>query len=82
MRKNIKKKNEKKEKKYKKEKLNKKVHKILTYKTSVKLMKYINGDQKAVKNMIKIVSSYIKNNIKPKTFVLGTKISNHVQYII
>jgi len=45
-------------------------------------MKYINRDVNAVKNMIKIVSSYIKTNIKPKTFVLGTKISNDVQYVI
>ena len=62
--------------KYKKEILNKKVHKILTCKTSVKSMKYINRDINAVKNMIKIVSNYIKTNHKPKTFVNGTKICN------
>ena len=61
-------------KKYNKVISNKKVHKILTCKISKKLMKYINRDTNAVKNMILIVSSYIKNNIKPKTFVLGTKI--------
>ena len=70
------------EKKYKKEISNNKIHKILTCKPSEKSMKYINRDQNAVKNMISIVSSYIKNNIKPKIFVLGTKISNDVQYII
>ena len=37
-------------------------------------MKYVNRNTNAVKNMILIVLSYIKNNIKPKTFVLGTKI--------
>ena len=73
---------EKNEKKYKKEISNNKIHKILTCKTSEKLMKYINRDQNAVKNMITIVSSYINNNIKPKIFVLGTKISNNVQNII
>lgn len=35
-----------------------------------------------IKNMVSIVSSYIKNNIKPKIFVLGTKISNVVKYHI
>ena len=53
-----------------------KVHKILTCKTSEKFIKYINRDINATKNMISIVSSYIKNNIKPKIFVLGTKIHN------
>ena len=38
-------------------------------------MKYVNKDTNVVKNMILIVSSYIKNNIKPKIFVLETKIS-------
>jgi len=70
------------EEKYKKVISNKKIHKILTCKTSEKLMKYINRDKNAVKNMLKIVLSYIKNNKKPKTFVLGTKICNDVQYII
>ena len=53
-----------------------KVHKILTYKISEKLIKYINRDMKATKNMITIVSSYIEKNVKPKIFVLGTKIHN------
>ncbi len=39
-------------------------------------MKYINRDKNAVKNMILIVLSYIKNNVMPKKFVFGTKISN------
>jgi hypothetical protein len=52
----------------------KKIHKILTCKTSKKFNKYINRDKNAVKNMLKIVSSYIKTNIKPKTYVFGTKI--------
>ena len=65
-------------KKYKKITSNKKVHKILTYKISEKSMKYINRDKNAVKNMIKIVLSYINKNIKPKIFVLGTKISSDV----
>jgi hypothetical protein len=45
-------------------------------------MKYINRDTNATKNMIKIMESYIKSGIKPKIFVLGTKICNDVQYII
>ena len=61
-------------KKYNKVISNKKVYKILTCKISKKLMKYVNRDTNAVKNIILIVLSYIKNNIKPKTFVLGTKI--------
>lgn len=61
---------------------NQKIHKILTCKTSEKSMKYINRDINAVKNMVKIVSSYIKNNIKPKIFVLGTKICNNAKNII
>ena len=73
---------EKNEKKYKKIKLNNKIHKILTCKTSEKCVKYINRDTNAVKNMISIVSSYIKTNKKPKIFVLGTKIRNDVQTII
>ena len=59
------------EEKYKKATLNKKIHKILTCKTSEKLMKYMNRDKNAVKNMLKIVLSYITNNKKPKTFVFG-----------
>ena len=59
--------------KYKKE-MNKKIHKILTCKTSEKFIKYINRDENATMNMISIVSSYINNNIKPEIFVLGTKI--------
>ena len=70
------------EEKYKKVISNKKIHKILTCKTSEKLMKYMNRDINAVKNMLKIVSSYIKINIKPKIFVLGTKICNDVLNII
>ena len=66
------------EEKYKKAKNDKKVHKILTCKTSSKSYKFINRDTNATKNMIKIVSSLIKNNIKPKIFVLGTKIYNNV----
>jgi hypothetical protein len=68
--------------KYEKVISNKKIHKILTCKTSEKSMKYINRDKNAVKNMLKIVLSYIKTNKKPKTFVLGTKICNDIQHII
>jgi len=32
--------------------------------------------------MISIVLFYIKTNIKPKTFVLGTKISNNMSNVI
>jgi len=32
--------------------------------------------------MISIVLSYIKTNIKPKTFVLKTKISNNISNVI
>ena len=42
-----------------------KIHKILTCKTSLKCVKYINRDSNAVKNMSLIVSSYIKNHKKP-----------------
>ena len=51
-----------------------KIHKILTCKTSSKFVKYINKDNNAVKNMLKIFSSYIKENKKPITYVRGTKI--------
>ncbi len=53
-----------------------KVHKLFICFTSEKFIKYINKNMNATKNMISIVSSYIKNNIKPKIFVLGTKIYN------
>ena len=54
----------------------KKIHKILVCKTNEKLNEHVNRDTNSVKNMIKIVSNYIKTNYKPKTFVLGTKICN------
>jgi len=60
----------------------KKIHKILTCKTSEKSMKYININKNAVKNMISIVLSYKKTNIKPKIFVLGTKINNNISNVI
>jgi len=44
--------------------------------------KNINRDKNAVKNMISIVLSYIKINIKPKTFVLRTKINNNMSNVI
>ena len=52
------------------------VHKILTCKTSEKYMKYVNRDINAVKNMRKIVISYIEKNTKPVPFIMGTKICN------
>ena len=64
-------------KRYNKVKSNKKIHKILVCKTNEKLNEYVNRDTNSVKNMIKIVSSYINTNHKPKTFVLGTKICNN-----
>ena len=70
------------EKKYKEEIKEKRIHKILTCKTSENQMKYINRDINATKNMIKIMKSYIKSGIKPKIFVFGTKICNNVQHII
>lgn len=70
------------EKKYKEKIKDKKIHKILTCKTSENKMKYINRDKNATKNMIKIMESYIKSGIKSKIFVLGTKIYNDVQNII
>ena len=42
------------------------------------LCEYVNRDKNSVKNMIKIVSSYIKDNHKPKTFVFGTKICSQI----
>ena len=54
----------------------KKIHKILTCKTSVKFMKYINRDINSVKNMKKIVMSYIEKNEKPLLFIKGIKICN------
>ena len=63
-------------KRYNKAKNNKKIHKILVCKTNKKLNEYVNRDINSVKNMIKIVSNYIKTNHKPKTFVNGTKICN------
>jgi hypothetical protein len=68
---------DKKIKRYNKVKSDKKIHKILVCKTNEKLNEYVNRDTNSVKNMIKIVSSYINTNHKPKTFVLGTKICNN-----
>ena len=61
-----------------KNKINKKIHKILTCKTSEKFNKYINRDMNAVKNMKKIITSYLTVNKKPMIFVMGvsTKIQN------
>ena len=70
------------DKKYEKKMKNIKIHKILTCKTSSKFVKYINRDNNAVKNMLKIVSSYIKENKKPITYVRGTKICNGAERII
>ena len=53
------------------------INKYIYCKTSEKFIKYINRVQNATMNMISIVSSYINNNIKPKIFVLGTKICNN-----
>ena len=72
---------EKNEKKYEK-KLNQPIHKILTCKTSEKFNKYVNRDINAVKNMKKIVSSYLTINKKPMIFVMGTKICNNDLIII
>ena len=65
-----------------KNKINKKIHKILTCKTSEKLIKYLNRDIKAVKNMKKIVLNYLTINKKPMIFVMKTKISNNDCIII
>ena len=59
-------------KRYNKAKNNKKIHKILVCKTNEKLNEYVNRDINSVKNMIKIVSNYIKTNYKPKTFINST----------
>lgn len=64
------------EEKYKKVIEDKKIHKILVCKTNEKLNEYVNRDKNSVKNMIKIMKSYITENHKPKTFVMGTKICN------
>ena len=79
---NLEKLKEKNEKKYNKQIKDKKIHKILTCKTSSKCVKYINRDLNAVKNMCLIVSSYINTNKKPITFVMGTKICNNGKNII
>lgn len=65
--------------KYKKIMKDKKIHKILTCKTSIEFVKYINRDLNAVKNMKKIVLSYIEKNKKPLLFIEGTKICNSQQ---
>ena len=65
------------EEKYNKVIKDKKIHKILVCKTNEKFNEYVNRDKNSVKNMIKIVNSYIETNHKPKTFVLGTKICNN-----
>ena len=51
-------------------------------KTNEKLNEYVNRDINSVKNMIKIISSYITENHKPKTFVMGTKICNDTLCVI
>ena len=75
---NLEKLREKNLKKYNEKMKDKKIHKILTCKTSSKCIKYINRDLNAVKNMCLIVSSYILNNKKPISYVMGTKICNGV----
>ena len=73
------------EEKYNKVMKEKKVHKILVCKTNKKSKEQeikINRDNNSVLNMIKIVESYIKNNIKPKTFVFGTKICKHSNKVL
>ena len=75
---NLEKLKEKNLKKYNEKMKDKKIHKILTCKTSSKCIKYINRDLNAVKNMCLIVSSYILNNKKPISYVMGTKICNGV----
>ena len=66
------------EKKYKKKIEDKKIHKILFCKTKGELnenkIKYINRDYNATLNLINITKSIIKNNHRPETFVMGTKI--------
>ena len=73
---------EKNKEKYLKKITDKKVHKILTCKTSPKFIKYINRDTNAVKNMLKIVSEYISTNKKPIIFVMGTKICNNAESVM
>ena len=58
-----------------------KIYKI-NFLGSSKCIKYINRDINAVKNMCLIVSSYIQNNKKPITYVMGTKICNGVENTI
>ena len=72
--------------KNKKEKI-RQIHKILVCNSNVKLNEeknninnypkgtlFVNRDNNSVKNMIKIVESYINTGLKPKCFVRGTKI--------
>jgi hypothetical protein len=73
---NLEKLKEKNQLRYDKKMLPQKIHKILTCKTSTKL-KYMNRDNNAVRNMLKIVSSYIEKNYKPMIYVMGTKICNN-----
>ena len=69
--------------KYEKIKKTNKVHKILVCKTNEKSNGlFINRDSNSVKNMKKITLSYIKNNLRPKTYVFGTKICNHSLRVI
>ena len=50
--------------------MDKEIHKILVCQTNKKLNEYVNRDINAVKNMVKIVNSYISLNHKPKQFLL------------
>jgi hypothetical protein len=46
-----------------------------------KLNEYVNRDINSVKNMIKIISNYIKTNYKPKTFINGTTYKNKYLFL-
>ncbi len=52
-----------------------KIHKILVCKTNEELneYQYVDRDNNATKNMVKIVNSYLTTNYRPINFIMGTK---------
>ena len=59
--------------------ISRKIHSILTYQTESKRMGCINRDENAVKNMVKIVKSYINNKSRPEKYRRDYKFPDHIK---
>ena len=69
------------EEKYKEYAKDKSIHKILICKTKGEVYEYVNRDKNSVKNMVKIVNSYLKTNYRPINFIMGCKPSSYLEEI-